>query len=96
MNLLHKLFGAPPADPAVGQVWLSENSGKHMRVSRVERTDGGCLVVSTEYEYEDGWTTAISHYVYNIEGWRRHLRDEKRVLVVAPGVAESQPSRQAS
>lgn len=84
MNLFHKIFGVPPADPEVGQVWLSENSGRHMRVSDVRRTDGGLLVVTTEYEYDLGWSTGLDHYVGNLAGWRRHLRDEKRVLVTRP------------
>jgi hypothetical protein len=90
MNLFHWLFGAPPADPAAGQVWHSENSGKCMRVEQVRRTDHGCLVVSTAYEYEDGWTTPMDHYVRDIAGWRRHLRNEKRVLVSAASVAPSE------
>lgn len=83
MGWITKLFRADttPA-PAVGQQWRSENSGGLMRLEDVRRTDSDTLVVSVAYHYgADRWSIARDFHFFNLAGWRKLLRDERRVLV---------------
>lgn len=88
MKWIRRLLGTDYPDPVVGQVWRSGNNGEEMRVHDVSvDTYGGLTVTVTHWIPSGSWTGLGpswgmgATYAHGLRQWRRHLRDEKRVLV---------------
>lgn len=87
-RLLRRALGCPPLPmPIKGQHWVSEWSGEVERIADVRVESDGRLSIDVAAWSrlvppgdERGGMWALPNTFHSLEAWRRHIREQRRVL----------------
>lgn len=93
VKFFRRLFGLDFPDPATGQVWRSQHSGRAIRVAKIRTSDCGKLWhIDLQHETDCGEFNPLplSYCMFPAQ-WRRKLRIEGRKLMDGGAVEPPKP-----
>jgi hypothetical protein len=94
LKWMRSLFVSSVPAPAIGQVWLSNHSGRCIRIADVRLTDTGGMSLVIQHEQENSWneheglwyrnrrfSPIKALYTLGVIEWNKMIQNERRELV---------------